>query len=142
MKRRDFVSLVGIGSVAPLAIASCNSQTKNSSTISSPRADGFQEIGTISDLKTKGQILVENTAVGKVLVISSPTDSPQILAVSPICTHAGCTVAWQTDQTAFVCPCHGSRFAVDGEVLYGPATRPIPTYIAKIEGDAVLVKVS
>lgn len=142
MKRRNFVGLVGIGGTVPLAITACNSQLKGSAAIGSPRADGFQAVGTVADLKTRGQLLVENTAVGKVLVIPNPTDSHQLLAVNPTCTHAGCTVAWQTAQTAFVCPCHGSKFAVDGKVLHGPAQQPLPAYIAKIEGDAVLVKVS
>ncbi|HEY9659347.1 MAG TPA: ubiquinol-cytochrome c reductase iron-sulfur subunit [Allocoleopsis sp.] len=141
MKRREFVGLVGVGSVIPLAITSCNSQVKETSALSSPRSDGFQAIGTVSDLETQRQLLAENTAVGKVLVVPDPADSNQIIAVNPTCTHAGCTVVWQQDQNAFVCPCHDSKFAVDGKVLQGPANEPLPTYTAKVEGNSVLVKV-
>jgi cytochrome b6-f complex iron-sulfur subunit len=143
MRRRDFVGLVGVGGVVPLAIAACNAQGRgSSSTLSSPRSDGFQAIGKVADLNTNGQLLADDTAVGKVLVIPNPADRNQVLAVSPTCTHAGCTVSWQSDQSAFVCPCHGSQFAVDGKVLNGPADRPLPTYIAKVEGEEVLVNVS
>lgn len=45
--------------------------------------------------------------------------------VSPSCTHMGCLVAFNGVEREWECPCHGSRFALDGAVLQGPATRPL-----------------
>ena len=46
-------------------------------------------------------------------------------AVSLRCTHLGCLVRFNAAERSWDCPCHGSRFAVDGSVLEGPAVQPL-----------------
>lgn len=49
----------------------------------------------------------------------------QLQAVSLTCTHLGCHVTWNPAERSWDCPCHGSRFDVDGRVLHGPALQPL-----------------
>jgi glycine/D-amino acid oxidase-like deaminating enzyme/nitrite reductase/ring-hydroxylating ferredoxin subunit len=44
---------------------------------------------------------------------------------SSACTHMGCQVHFNNAERSWDCPCHGSRFDVDGQVLHGPATQPL-----------------
>jgi glycine/D-amino acid oxidase-like deaminating enzyme/nitrite reductase/ring-hydroxylating ferredoxin subunit len=52
-------------------------------------------------------------------------DDGTLHAVSARCTHLGCQVAWNGAERSWDCPCHASRFTVDGEILNGPATKPL-----------------
>jgi glycine/D-amino acid oxidase-like deaminating enzyme/nitrite reductase/ring-hydroxylating ferredoxin subunit len=53
-------------------------------------------------------------------------DAGELHALSARCTHLGCIVAWHGDDGAWVCPCHGSRFAADGTLVQGPAVADLP----------------
>jgi Rieske Fe-S protein len=58
-------------------------------------------------------------------------------ALSPICTHLGCTV--EIEESRLVCPCHGSNYDREGRVLRGPAEHPLARYRVELTSDDVLV---
>lgn len=46
-------------------------------------------------------------------------------SVSAVCPHLGCIVSWNAAETSWDCPCHGSRFTPDGQILHGPAVNEL-----------------
>jgi Rieske Fe-S protein len=52
-------------------------------------------------------------------------DQGKLRAFAITCPHLGCSYAFDDGKKHFVCPCHGSEFALDGSVLHGPATSPL-----------------
>jgi Rieske Fe-S protein len=73
------------------------------------------------------------------LAVTRLTDS-QVVAVSRVCTHEGCTVNLPVASLLTLdCPCHGSRFQVTGQVVNGPAARPLASFPAAIDGTEVVI---
>jgi len=60
----------------------------------------------------------------------------ELIAYSLICTHLGCSV--EATEEGFACPCHGSRFGQDGQVLEGPAQRSLRKMRVEILEDQTL----
>jgi glycine/D-amino acid oxidase-like deaminating enzyme/nitrite reductase/ring-hydroxylating ferredoxin subunit len=80
------------------------------------------ELESADSLKPgEGGIL--RSGVHKVAV--SRDESGQLHACSAVCTHLGCRVHWNSTEQCWDCPCHGSQFAPDGQVVAGPAIAPL-----------------
>ena len=57
-----------------------------------------------------------------------------VIAFAPHCTHLGCGYHWEARKEHFVCPCHASTFSKEGDVLSGPAPRPLDRFETRVEG--------
>lgn len=64
-------------------------------------------------------------------------DGGEFVALSPICTHLGCTVDLSDDR--LVCPCHGSTYDRAGRVLVGPAERDLRRFPVLATNDGMLI---
>jgi len=65
-------------------------------------------------------------------------EGPNVFALSLTCTHLGCMV--NTTSKGFACPCHGSVFNTRGEVIRGPADRPLKRLAVEEDGNDVLIR--
>ncbi|UJA21014.1 FAD-dependent oxidoreductase [Thermoleophilia bacterium SCSIO 60948] len=92
-------------------------------------------------LRERGGRPIEDLRPGEGAIVESDgqkvagyrDDDGELHAVSSLCTHLYCQVRWNGAERTWDCPCHGSRFTVDGEILNGPAVKPLAVKV--VEGD-------
>ena len=77
---------------------------------------------TTDDLKCGCGAIVE-TSQGKVGIYKTKEEA--ICQVDIVCPHMGCELTWNTEECSWDCPCHGSRFDYEGNLLDGPAQKGI-----------------
>lgn len=73
---------------------------------------------------------------GKFYLVRVPAG---VMALYWKCAHLGCTVPWNQDEGVFHCPCHNSRYALTGELVGGPAPRPLDIMAVELEGRNIWV---
>ena len=91
-------------------------------------AKNFAEYVGPGDVKSEDDIQPGEGAIikhGLKPVAIYKAEDGTIIRRSPVCTHIGCLVHWNGFEKCWDCPCHGSQFAPDGQVLNGPAVKPL-----------------
>lgn len=102
------------------------------------------EAGSLSELETgtpEQLVFRRNRADGWKItsekaaawVVKKPNQ--EVVAFAPQCTHLGCGYHWDEQKQHFLCPCHSSTFSIDGQVLSGPAPRPLDRYEVRVQGE-------
>ncbi|WP_018332174.1 Rieske (2Fe-2S) protein [Actinomycetospora chiangmaiensis] len=71
------------------------------------------------------------------VVVTRPTDTTY-RGFSAVCPHDGCLVS-EVVAATIVCPCHGSRFSLDGAVVRGPAATALAARPVRVDGDRVVL---
>lgn len=134
--------LAGAGAAAgALALAACSSgpdSTTPPGSLATPATgDGdAAPLAQLDDIPVGGAVSAK-AGDGKPILVAQP-EAGTAIAFSAICTHQGCTVAPGDEE--LVCPCHGSAYdAASGEVLRGPAPRPLSEVPVHVEAGAVLL---
>jgi len=99
-----------------------------------PRRSGIRRVlasAAVADVPLNGALLFRDERLALL------RDEHGVYALSLVCTHLGCTVSVTED--ALSCPCHGSRFDRQGQVLKGPADRALARLRVELRGERVEV---
>jgi Rieske Fe-S protein len=96
-----------------------------------PQGGGGDALATTAEVPVGGGTILAD----KEIVITQPS-AGEFMAFSAVCTHQGCMVDEVSGGT-INCPCHGSKFKLDGSVSQGPATTPLSARAVKVSGDQI-----
>jgi Rieske Fe-S protein len=143
VSRRRALEVVGAGLIAAataqsLAVAATPARVKITT------LDKLTKVGSSVAFEFDGKkaVLVRIAKPAKasrrVLTLTQKDKSLiHLTAYTLVCTHNGCTVAAPDAGGSRACPCHGSRFAVDGAVIAGPAKTALQSVKLALEGSTV-----
>jgi Rieske Fe-S protein len=141
--RREFVKSCACAAAAGVLgtlVASCYGG--KSDKVTQPPVSGTHDLDLTAypALATDDSaVTVTETPAGTIFV--THTTGANYFALSRICTHQGCTVNLPAGGTPAIlpCPCHGSRYNLNGSVAQGPAPRSLPSWPATKNGDTLTI---
>jgi cytochrome b6-f complex iron-sulfur subunit len=117
LNRRDFLARSALGAAALAIVQGCGDGQIGPSE-ASVQIGGSITVADFPALQNVGTLV--DVGGGRAVIRSGPSS---FHAFSMVCTHEGCETNVQNNR--FECPCHGSVFANTGDVLVGPASRPL-----------------
>lgn len=129
--RRRFMITVGAAAAAP-AFAACMNNSEDLL-----MSDYAVKLSDYPDLSIMGKTVLIDVGLRDPLAITLTGPNTYIIT-STECTHRGCEV--QRDASGWTCPCHGSRFTLNGAVINGPAQAPLPKYNYTVDGGTLTIK--
>jgi len=110
--------------------------SKSEAKASGGKAPAGQEITQVSKVPANSAVTFTDSGSPAVLI---HLKNGRFVAYSAVCTHQGCTVAYQSSTGELACPCHGSVFDPSNRaaVVNGPAQNPLPSIPVKVQGGEV-----
>ena len=132
--RRDVLCGLAVALIAPGALVAACSDNSGGDAGGDAGAGGPTPLADIPD---GGGLVVDNPTGGKALLVRK---GQEVKAYNASCTHMGSIVGVPEDGVS-TCPNHGSKFNVGdtGEVVNGPATKPLQKLQVQVKGDQVVL---
>jgi cytochrome b6-f complex iron-sulfur subunit len=137
LKRRQFHALVAAG--AGTCLIGCSSSA--SGTVTPTDGQVVLPLSQFPALGAAGGSAVIDVS-GSFPLIVVRTSASAATALSATCTHAACLVEYSAGAEQIVCNCHHASFSLEGAVLGGPTSTPLPVYAATVGADAITVSLS
>ena len=134
ISRRYFLELVGVGSIAVTAAGTAILTAEYLSPNVLLEPSPTFKAGPVDEYTPNS---VTKMIEEKVYIVRAKEG--YFYALSDVCTHLGCITNWLPDEGLIACPCHGSRFDVEGNVIHGPAPRPLVRYSITLNEQGQLV---
>jgi cytochrome b6-f complex iron-sulfur subunit len=134
LNRRRFCTRIGIGTVVLSAAGGVGLTTSFLAPNVLYETSKIFDAGLPEDYEADSVTLFPKQ---RAFVVCTPEH--EFYAVSAVCTHLGCIVNWKNSEGIIACPCHGSHFELSGEVLTGPATRPLEWFQISLNEDRRLI---
>jgi len=134
ISRRYFLELLGIGSVVATAVGSAILSVEYLSPNVLHEPPLKFKAGPVEDYPADSVTLIVDQ---KAYIVRAKEG--YFYSMSAICTHLGCITGWKADEGIIACPCHGSRYDREGNVIAGPAPHPLPHFQMTLGDQAQLV---
>jgi len=97
------------------------------------------QVSSLTKLLAVGGSALVTYDAGSTLLLINRASAVNFHVLNPTCTHAGCRVGlYEAANRGISCPCHGSFFDISGQVLNGPAQRPLASYVSTFDGNDTL----
>lgn len=133
----------GIMALLPFWISGCEKEGEDDTT------DGNNNDTVNNDLQVDlslSEYSALNDEFGSVKLSSNNiivinTGGGNYVALSFICTHRSCSLSYNSSANNLPCPCHGSVFDINGNVLEGPATLPLKKYTTVLDGNVLKIDI-
>lgn len=133
LTRAQFLGFAWTSSLALLAAQTAIGLLNFLKPVSGSGFGGLVYAGKIEEFAINS---VNRVLAGRFFLTRTPEG---VIALWQKCTHLGCAVPWVEEEGRFHCPCHGSLFNQVGEVIGGPAPRPLDTFPITIKSGEVWV---
>lgn len=133
LARRKMLTLLGAGALSMAGVGTAITAVRFLEPNVYYEEDARVGVGRPEDIAT-GTVLV--VPKHKLYVVRS---TEGFYALSSVCTHLGCMTRYLPENAQLACPCHGSRFSLDGRVVAGPAPRPLHRLQITLERGALVV---